>query len=342
MKNAGLNIYYSLMEMLPEKFRQKIRKGLYFSGLKPSVNTRKTNTVLSKGVVLLSADFELAWAYRYSRSKKNPVALGLKERQNIPEIVRLLDKYNLPVTWATVGHLFLKSCQYSKGVPHPEMQRPAYFSNKNWMFSEGDWYDHDPCTDMEKDPAWYGSDLLDVILSSKVKHEIACHSFSHIDFSDKNCTEELALSELRKCKELASEKNIQLKSMVFPGETYGNFEVLKNEGFICYRKQMKFELDFPYLDQFNLVALPNSLMLGELPFKCSDDFSLKVAKAYVKKAARYKNVAHLWFHPSMQSSYLEKVFPGVLHYISEMRDQGEIEVLTMKDLAERVIYNQAS
>ena len=40
----------------------------------------------------------------------------------------------------------------------------------------------DPCTNVINDPAWYASDLVDKIIKADVNHEIACHTFSHLDF----------------------------------------------------------------------------------------------------------------------------------------------------------------
>ena len=89
-----------------------------------------------KAVVLIQADFELAWAWRFSRNFPDSFGesekIGLLERDNIPQIIHLCDKYNIPVTWATVGHLFLERCSVTNGFIHPEIKRLPYFENKFW------------------------------------------------------------------------------------------------------------------------------------------------------------------------------------------------------------------
>jgi hypothetical protein len=63
------------------------------------------------GLVVFSADFEMAWAFRYSKTlASKAVEIGLKERENVPTLLDLFDKYQIPATWATVGHLFLNEC----------------------------------------------------------------------------------------------------------------------------------------------------------------------------------------------------------------------------------------
>ena len=76
--------------------------------------------------------------------------MGEKERRHVPLILRLLEDYSIPITWATIGHLFLDSCARSaSGLAHEHMPRPV--TDGTWS---GDWYRPDPCSDLQKAPAW--------------------------------------------------------------------------------------------------------------------------------------------------------------------------------------------
>ena len=328
-------IYTLLRIILSEKNKGRLSSIIIKSGLKPTVNT-KVNSIFNKGIVVFSADFEMAWAYRYSRtSSQKAIEVGLKERGNVPALLNLFDLYLIPVTWATVGHLFLSKC--SKGnnnFPHSEMPRPAFFENKNWSFQSGDWYCHDPCTDIFTDPAWYAADLIYQIQTAKINHEIGCHTFSHLDFSYKNCPENLAVAELDACKNLASDKNIILRSMVFPGGTYGNYESLKEKGFLCYRKPMEYHIDLPVIDSFGLVSIPSSLCLDKDNYGWSKKFHLEMVEKYLHKTAKYKLICHFWFHPCMDKWYIDNVMPDVLKLVYEYRSSDKVQVKTMGDLAE--------
>ena len=64
--------YGIVRNRLPLSLKGKITRNLYKSGIKPTANNT-IKSLLKKGVVVLSADFEMAWAYRYSKSKSNAV-----------------------------------------------------------------------------------------------------------------------------------------------------------------------------------------------------------------------------------------------------------------------------
>jgi len=335
-KNYGI-----IHNKLPLVLRGKITHNLYTSGIKPTVNNTITSS-LKKGVVVLSADFEMAWAYRYSKSKQDEaIKLGLQERDQVTLLLNLFEQYNIPVTWATVGHLFLDRCERdSEGKAHTGMPRPHYFENRNWKFTDRDWYQHDPCSDYKSDPAWYAPDLIRKIIYSRVKHEIGCHTFSHIDFTYENCTPELAIAEIRKCINLTEAMGVIVKSMVFPGGTAGNYEVLKDNGFICYRKPMSYDIDLPVIDDHGLVAIPSSFGLDRDPYGWSKDFHLAILKKYINRASQNRLVCHFWFHPSMDRWYLQNIMPLLLRLISKYRDSGKIQVMTMRQLAKQILDNE--
>jgi len=333
-----MEIYSTLRSFLSDKNKGVLTKFLIESGLKPKVN-RRVDSPFKKGIIVFSADFEMAWAFRFSKSlSQSAVEKGLTERKNIPVLLDLFERYNMPITWATVGHLFLSECKEgSDGLPHSEMPRPGFFENRNWSFDSGDYYQHDPGSDYKTDPAWYASDLIDKIISSEINHEIGCHTFSHMDFTYQNCPEPLADAELDICLKLAAKKGITLKSMVFPGGTFGNFESLKEKGIECYRKPMKYHIDLPYIDSLGLVAIPSSLGLDKDHYGWSKEFHLKMIRNYLEKAAKYKLVCHFWFHPSMDLWYLDNVMPEVIKMVAKYRDSSKIEVITMGQLTDKFI-----
>lgn len=337
-----MNLYSVIRAFLSHGAKGRLTRVLYLTGLKPRIN-RRIVSPFSKGIVVLSADFEMAWAFRFSKTRHTEaITAGLQERKNIPVLLDMLEVYGIPVTWATVGHLFLRECGRIPGQPaHKEMPRPPYFINKNWNHTSGDWYDHDPCTDVLKDPAWYASDLVDEILNSPVRHEFGCHTFSHCDFTYAHCSKELADAELDASIRAASGKNISLRSMVFPGGTFGNFESLAEKGFLCYRRSLKCHIDMCHTDKSGLTVIPSSLGLGRDPYGWSAKFHLKIIERFLKAAARHRLVCHFWFHPSVDDWYLENVMPGVLSLIAAYRDRGMVALMTMGELAEEYRRSQA-
>lgn len=333
-----MKIYELTRDLLSEKNQGRLSRLVLQCGLKPRVN-RGARSTLKRGAVLFTADFEMAWAFRFSRTcRPRAVEMGMLERRNVPILLDLFARHSLPATWATIGHLFLGRCSRdASGRAHPEMPRPGYFSNRNWRFTAGDWYDDDPCTSLADDPAWYAPDLVERILSAGPGHEIACHSFSHVDFSDGNCPKGLANAELDACQSLAAEVGVRLKSMVFPGGTLGNFASLKERGFLCYRRPSKYHLDLPTSGSGGLIAVPSSLGLERDPYGWSKDFHLGMIRKFLDRAARSRLACHFWFHPSMDIWYLENVMPGIIEMVAAYRDAGMLRPMTMAGVSEAVL-----
>lgn len=276
-----------------------------------------------RSVCLISADFELAWASRYSKSCADPLQKairdGLQTRENVPKILSLCDKYNVPITWATVGHLFLKSCQPVNGVKHPELLRLPYFENKYWKFTRGDWFDYDPCTDLKKDPAWYAPDLIKDIMSRNVKHEIGCHTFSHVDCRDRIDDGQVFDAEIRKCLDIASNWGLQLKSFVHPGHTIGHLDMLKELGFTSFRTDYGDVLGYPLKHHSGLWEFRNTAGL-DWRVGWSAKYHIYRYKTIIDRAIKHQRLCVFWFHPSFPTRFVEEVLPSVLAYLHEKRN----------------------
>ena len=275
----------------------------------------------------ISADFEIAWAFR-GRSEEERLTRGVRCRRNVPKILRMLKETQIPITWATVGHLFLESCQRgSGGCAHPEMPRPP--KNLRW---EGDWYRHDPCSDWKSQPHWYAPDLISQILSNDVPHEIGSHSFSHIDFSESTSTKELVDHELRACIRVMSPHKLQLRSLVYPFNNMGHhyLDLIGELGLTAVRhRDPRVRLSYP-------VGTPSGV------YQLYESMNLRRAKYYnyiekagllLEKAIQRNAAYHIWFHPSDPTEIFEEEFYGILNLMAELRAQGRLWVVTMGDLA---------
>src|SRR5262249_25876392 len=164
----------------------------------------------------ISADFELSWAWRGWRSPEETRLRAARERGNVSYLVALLEEYAVPITWATVGHLFLERCERGgDGRAHPEMPRPVMITPPTTRWA-GDWYAHDPCGDYRSHHLWYCPDLIRLILGNKVRHELASHSFSHISFLPENSTPELVRQEIARCQAAMSPFGVLARSFLHP------------------------------------------------------------------------------------------------------------------------------
>ncbi len=293
-----------------------------------------------KSVLILYADFELAWAWRFSKAIPNKIEyselLGKKERENIPQILSVCEDFKIPITWATVGHLFLNKCDKENGLAHPNLLRPDYFENNFWEYTKGDWFDADPCSNINENNNWYCPDLITLIQNQSVNHEIGCHTFSHLDCTDKNCPPEVFNSDIAACKVAASDFNIKLSSFVHPAHTIGNLDGLIENGFTTYRTDYDNILGYPNLYKNKLWEIKSTW-----EFVSFDDWSVKYhIKRYreiLRRSIQSNTVCVLWFHPSINSRFINEIMPSVFQEFNEKRDT--VYITTASDYADYLNKN---
>jgi peptidoglycan/xylan/chitin deacetylase (PgdA/CDA1 family) len=314
---------------------------------------------VTRPTLVISLDQELIWGSFDETTPGAFLAAHPDPRGTVRALIALFDELDIPVTWAVVGHLFLGSCSRGPdGQAHPEIVRPRY----GWY--PGDWLGGDPCTDRARDPLWYGDDVLDMIQAARARHEIGCHSFSHLIYGDPGCSHEAAAADLRACLEVAKRRAITLRSFVFPRNREGHHALLREHGFTSFRgEEPAWWRDLPgaakraghFFDQAvampppvidpaeklpGLWNLPGSLLLLHrhgvrryIPFAVRRRrISLGLAEA-----VRRRRVFHLWFHPHNLSFDREGLFAVLrdgLREAARLRDRGLLDVRTMGDVAE--------
>ncbi|MFA5499524.1 MAG: polysaccharide deacetylase family protein [Candidatus Omnitrophota bacterium] len=335
-------IYLKYRDKLPEALDGCVNVLLFKINRRPYIGVRPSPK--SFGIVeispfkydkmaafCVSADFELSWAWMFG-DPKLAYNKAMQARKNFPLLLALFEKYSIPITWATVGHLFLEKCEKgTNGMPHHDLPRPSgYYKNTYWEWASGDWYQYDPCTCAEKDPLWYAPDLIHSILKSGVKHELGTHTFSHIDFSDQNCSNELAEKEIKKCIEVMKTYGITPRSMVFPGNFEGHLDILSGLGIVACRSHREgIELSYPTKGTEGVWDIHTSSPLRRAR---GYDF-FKRAKVFIGKAIKDRLVYHIYFHPSDDNELISNAFAKILEYADKERSSGNLWLATMKEIA---------
>jgi len=335
------------------------------------------NEGVSKGIFILDIEVELAWGIIDKKlNKKELTRTFEKVRIYLDDILRLLDKYNIVVTWSFLGHAILDRCERKKGMPHPEMPRPSY----KWM--RGDWYKHDPCKNFTEEPAFYGKDITDRIvnhtLNADVPHDFSVHSFSHQLFGDRGCSRKLADAEVKRSVQLMAE-NYSLKPTVFifPRESLGHFDVLKKNGIIAFRGVIPRTITYLepvegfwnfirkysslaaywmsfYLNisppvtwpkkEHGLVNIPASLCYNKKPFIPLKLVVLK-AKKGIDRAIKERKIFYVATHlrnfgeVSNTKAFLEG-FETILKYAHSQRRKDKLEIATVARIAELFSSNK--
>lgn len=318
-----------------------------------SPGTGRQPRVLDPAAFVVSIDTEMAWgmvhrqheAYRYDR-----------ERDDLRRLIDLLDRYDLPATWAIVGHLMLEHCEPVDGVKHPEIIRPDF----DWY--DGDWFDADPCTNSDVDRAWYAPDVVDLIESAGADHEIACHGFSHIPAGDRGCSRETFESEIRAAAAVAASRGIVLRSLVHPRNQIGHVDVLVEHGIKAYRGRRSTPQGRPSpwqrlvdrtvgsertavrpVNEGEIWNLPATVMFDLDSRRSTWRLWIRQVERRLGQAVARRSLFHLWFHPHNLRDRPEESFAAlerVCRAAARHRERGVLETTTMAALADRLSTEQ--
>lgn len=293
-----------------------------------------SGSILDKAVFLISLDVELAWGFISNPQHKVLTLLRNDPQQGrgaIDWLLRLFEKYQVPATWAVVGHLFLDSNE-QKEMIHPEIPQ----------FKEG-WLDWNHYSSIRDTPLYQGQDIVLKIQSSPVKHEIGLHSFFHIPFS---CSREVAKAEVEAGVIAAQKLGITLRSFVFPENKIGHVDVLKDNGFQIFRGKTGRWGESQNL----LVRKMNSAIcwvaappvfpqdedgIWEIPSSMAFHRPLIPLNILLRQAIHSKKVFHISLHPwnLLLDKSLAKDLEGFLALVATKRDEEQIQVMTMGELA---------
>lgn len=114
------------------------------------------------GSVTLSVEVELGWGVHDIGTYDRLSPDGSTERAYLRRLLARCEELDLPISFDVVGHLFLAECDGHHEGPYP----PG-------------WFDEDPGTGPESDGRFYAPDVVEAIEASPVAHEICTHTFSH-------------------------------------------------------------------------------------------------------------------------------------------------------------------
>jgi hypothetical protein len=190
-----------------------------------------------QGTFTISLDFELHWGgfekwpLRASghRKKGSYDQYFINTRKVIPEMLTLFEKFEVHVTWATVGMLFnesktelLKNAPALKpGYEAKELSAYNYILNKGIGENESD------------DPFHFAPSIIQNIISTR-HQELGTHTFAHYYCNEAGQTAGQFRDDIRASQRVAAKFNTQLKSLVFPRNQF-NDQYLK----ICFEEGIR-------------------------------------------------------------------------------------------------------
>jgi len=287
------------------------------------------------GKITLSFDFEIGWGDitnpRWRVREKNGVYTRL--RNLLPRLLAHLDATDIPVTWATVGGMI--SDPSDLDFSHLPAEAKSICAS---ALQEG----HTTSFD--------GRDLFDLVLASKAKHHIACHSQTHVPWHYAGVDAGFAAIELSQFAGTLKGYGLTTDRVVFPENREKFYPELQDAGYKVARvsPQKDYAGRAHYLAE-QVVGLPPEVLLMEHqsgiiqhsgsmlyntgPGKC---YRLPVVQARALRAVKAVQSGeighlHIWAHPFnfAESVGLLAGFKSLLSKIASARDSGSLTIALM-------------
>lgn len=295
------------------------------------------------GSVVISLDAELGWGFHHEQPL--PAARIRDARSAWTDLLGLFDEYEIPATWAVVGHLLLEDCAGGH-TNHPAGSQCCV----------------DAPAAITRDDAWFANGLVDQVANADADHELASHGFSHVHFAHERMNRSMAKSECAAAAETLAPYATEPRSFVFPVNEVGYRELLAEHGFACYRGPAPAQLGpvekvwnglrirnappivRPTVDEYGLVNVPASLYLfcfqgvvRRIIEGIHDDPIVEAVRQGVEALRETDGVLHLWLHPhNVVDEHDRERMKRVLATVDRARRETDVTVETMGDVARRV------
>jgi peptidoglycan/xylan/chitin deacetylase (PgdA/CDA1 family) len=308
------------------------------------------------GIFILSLDTEIAWG-TYTRADMRAFSpIFARYRGVLRQLIDLLDLYEVPATWAVVGHLFLQP-----GEPAPPgLEQPHY----SWS-DQPDW---ERAPDSSH-PAWYyGPDVIELIRGARAAHEIGTHTYTHVIAGQPAVTPQILDSQLAACVAAHQANGLELRSIVYPWNEIAYTDRLADHGILAYRGEERnwyrgmpgplgrlghlldralaippptYDLDGlrPKGEVINLPASQFLMAYDGVRRLIPTGARVRQARIGLDRASQEDRLFHLWFHPFNlgTSPAMFEALERILQEVARLRSEDGLRVMTMGQVAEWVL-----
>lgn len=315
--------------------------------------------------MIISLDFELFWGLHDLSNRDLYIKDVIGVHSVLPKMLDLFEKYNINVTFATVGLLFASSANELKSFLPNDM---PYYSKK-----ELSPYNYISKFEMNNQ-LHFASDLISLI-KKYPNHEIASHTFSHYYCLEDGQNVKSFRADIFAAVKIAKSKNITLRSIVFPRNQINSkyLNICSEFGIRSYRGNENNWFNSPdkesdisifrriirFLDsyinisghncyspknQFNqgLINLPSSRFFRAHSnrLRVFENLKLNRIKKSMVFAAKNDKIFHLWWHPhnfgENQKENLKNL-ENILILYKKLNLNHSFESVTMDDLTNEII-----
>ena len=281
--------------------------------------------MINNGSLIISLDFEMMWGcHDWSSTEKYGRTNIQSVRLVIDRMLELFTKYDIHVTFATVGLVF---CKDKDEVLNSFPSLLPSYNNINVSPYKDNYIENIK----DEDSFLYFAPEMLSKLSEYSNIEIGSHTYSHYFCWEKGQTKCEFEADTKQMVNKAFDFNVSIKSIVFPKNQINNdyLDVCKDYGVICYRGNPLKSFDEPkniiysllnkvtrLLDSYFNINGYSSFILDptdkNLPiniqasrflrpynskFSFLERLRLKRIKNEMIYAAKNNEVYHLWWHP---------------------------------------------
>lgn len=307
-----------------------------------------------RGVVILSFDTEQIWGYvdlfeEEQFLNRYPKAIEIHEN-----LLKHLCQADVAATWFLVGGLALAG---SKGVRDPRFAG----------LPEA-WTHRVPGGDESSAPLWYRRRFIERLRDSHPRQEIGIHGgLTHLIWTHPHSTPVVAKRELTRAAAALAELGIRATSFSYPRDEEAYPKLLAGNGIRCYRGRLQVRahlLGRTFLgrllritDEIRRAApvvvwpeetlpglwnIPSSMFLYPLGRTRTRFIGMRTRVQRfargVEQAARRRGIFHFCLHPENLAEHPRglALLDDCLAELVKVRDRGDVEVLTVGEMAERM------
>ena len=312
--------------------------------------------LFERGVVILSFDTEQIWGYFDRLNERQfqtryPGALEAHER-----LLAYLSAAGLSATWFVVGGMTLRRSQGAHDLRMAGLPIG--------------WTAGIPAGNETTTPLWYRRSFVDRLREARPHQEIGLHAgLTHLIWTDRRATAEVVKRELVAGVKALQQALVRPLSFSFGREEEAYHELLQEQGIRSYRgrtpvlacrlgrtipgallralDELSHATPPPIWPQETLPGLwniPSSLFLYPIGPSRTRFVALRSRlerfNRGLEAAARYRAIFHFCLHPENLAESGEgfSLFGEILERLNQSRDRGDVEVLTMRQVATRMEF----
>jgi len=312
------------------------------------------HTTFERGAVILSLDTEQIWGYvdlmnEAQFEDRYPETLRAHEK-----LLTCLLAAGVRATWFVVGGIALRA---SAGAKDCRMEGLPT-----------SWTVRIPGGDETTAPLWYRRSFVERLREAHPQQEIGLHGgLTHFIWTDRQATRKVVNSELAEGVRALKDANVMPRSFSFGRDQEAFHELLPAHGIHCFRGRtpvLSYRLGrtlpgaalrvldelrrvtpppvWPYESLPGLWNIPSSLFLYPIGRTRTRVAPLRTRverfRLGLEAAIRYRGIFHFCLHPDNLTESPDgfAMFEEILDQLVRVRNRGDVEILTIAEVAERM------